>query len=283
LRRKVDELLPCCATFEDFISKLKAEGFEVVENRKHTTVRAPDWSKPIRFDTLGGEYTEAAIRSRLGKVKIIAASGDSGTHNRVSILIDIQAKIREGKGAGYEKWAKIFNLKAAAKTLIFLQENGIDSYEDLVRKSDSASDGFYDLTRKIKDTEARMKDISELQKQIGTYTKTRAVFAQYKASKWNRSFYDEHSAEIIQHRAAKKHFDAQGFKGKLPSITSLKQDYATLTAEKKSLYGGYHKLKDTSQGLTVARANAERILGIDPNAQKRDTSREQSKRNTPEL
>ncbi|GHU43941.1 hypothetical protein FACS1894111_10400 [Clostridia bacterium] len=176
----------------------------------------------------------------------------------------------------------MFNLKQAAKTLLFLQENGVDSYEDLVRKSDVASEEFYGLTRKIKNAETRLKDISELQKQIGSYTKTRSIYTQYKVSKWNRNFYDEHTTEIIQHRTAKKYFDTQGFKGKLPSIASLKQEYAALAAEKKSLYGGYRKLKDASQELTLARGNAERILGIESNAQNRDFLQEQSKRNTPE-
>ncbi|GHV14917.1 hypothetical protein FACS1894219_11470 [Clostridia bacterium] len=283
LQCKIDEIVPVCETFDDIISKLKSEGFAVDESRKHITVKAPDWKKPIRLDSLGSNYTETAIRSRLGKVKVIASGGGNGTHMRVNILIDIQAKIREGKGAGYENWAKIFNLKTAAKTLIYLQENGIDSYDDLVHKSDFASDEFYSLTKKIKDTESRMKSISELQRQIGVYTKTRAVFSQYKASKWNRNFYDEHSSEIIQHRESKKYFDAQGFKGNLPSIASLKQDWATLESEKKSLYGGYRRLKDTSRELTVARANAERILGISAGSQNRDKFREKAKRDTQHL
>ena len=163
-----------------------------------------------------------------------------------------------------------------------MQENGIDSYGDLAGKSDAASDEFYGLTRKIKDAETRLKGISELQKQIGAYTKTRSVYAQYKASKWNRDFYDGHAAEITQHRTSKKFFDTQGFKGKLPSIASLKQEYAALLAEKKSLYGGYRKSKDASQELALARGNAERILGIGLNAKTFETPHGQSKHNAPE-
>ena len=140
LKQKIDEIVPACATFDDFLAKLKADGFEVSAKRKHMSVKAPGWGKPTRLDTLKGDYTEAAIRSRLGKARIITGGGDSGrriaapepdfvsARNAPNLLIDIQSKIQSGKGAGYAQWAKVFNLKEAAKTLIFLKENGIDSY-----------------------------------------------------------------------------------------------------------------------------------------------------------
>jgi uncharacterized protein involved in exopolysaccharide biosynthesis len=166
-------------------------------------------------------------------------------------------------------------LKEAARTLIFLKENGIDSYEDLKKKSSSASGDFAKLTKRIKDIEARQKEISELQKHIGAYGKTRDIYAKYKASGWDRGFYDIHATDIIAHRAAKKYFDEIGAK-KLPSINQLRQEYATLASERKTLYGGYHKLKDLSRELSVARANAERILGVTPDAQNRAVSRSEN-------
>ena len=289
VKRKIDEIVPFCVTFDDFLARLRADGFEVSANRKHVSIKAPGWEKNLRLDTLKGDYTEPAIRARLGKAKVITSGGDSGTHNRavpvagrVSLLVDIQAKIREGKGEGYRQWATIFNLKQAAKTLIFLQENGIDSYDDLKKKSSSASGDFAALTKRIKEIESRLKEVAELQKYIGQYGKTRDVYAKYKASGWNRDFYDIHAADIILHRAAKKYFDGLGMK-KLPSINQLKQEYATLAAEKKKLYGGYHEIKDLSRELAIARGNAEQILGMTPGAQNRDASRGQSKRDSREI
>jgi hypothetical protein len=284
IKRQIDEVLPSCATFEGFISALKTAGYSVKDNRKHISVCAPGQKRPARLNTLGGEYTEAAIRERLGIAKIITGGGDSGQRAAVhdsgfagagkapSLLIDIQSKIQEGKGAGYAHWAKIFNLKEAAKTLIFLKENGIDSYEDLKKRSSAASGDFAALTKRIREIEAQQKEISEMQKQIGTYGKTRDIYAKYKASGWNSDFYDVHAADIILHRAAKKCFNELGMK-KLPSINQLKQEYSTLASERKTLYGGYHKLKDTSRELAVARANAERILGVTPEANIRNAYR----------
>jgi len=282
IRRKIDEVLPDCKTFDAFLAALVAAGFTVKDDRKYVAVLTPGQKRPTRLKSLGDEYTEAAIQARLGKASVSVGGGDSGSHTcqpgsgRVNLLIDIQAKIREGKGAGYAQWAKIFNLQQAAKTLIFLQENGIDSYEDLKKKSSSASGGFTALNSKIKEVETRQKEITELQKYIGQYGKTKDVYAQYKASGWSAKFFEEHRAEITLHKAAKKYFDGLGVK-KLPSINQLKQEYAELAAERKKLYAGFREAKENSRALAIAKGNADRLLGITPQAQTRDVSREQSR------
>ena len=276
IRNKIDEILPSCTTFEEFISSLRASGFIVDDSGKHITVCTPGQKRPTRLNTLKGNHTEAAIRERLESGRSIQSGSTGGGHFRISLLVDIQAKIREGKGPGYEQWAKIFNLKQAAKTLIYLQENGIDSYEDLKKKSSAASGDFSALTTKIKDIETRQKEISELQKYIGQYSKTREVYAAYKASGWSREFYDQNSADIILNRAAKKYFDSLGTK-KLPSIKSLKEDYAKLATEKKKLYSGYQELKKNSRSLSIAKGNADRILGITTDVQNREESHDKNR------
>jgi len=276
LRQKIDEILPDCSTFEDFLAKMKVASYVVKNNRKHISLCAPGQKRPTRLKTLGEDYTETAIRERIGMPRTIASGGAGGGQVRVNLLIDIQAKIREGKGAGYEQWARIFNIKQAAKTLLFLKEHGIDSYDDLVKKSAAASADYNGKQGKINEVEKRLAEISELQKHIGTYGKTREVFAKYKASKWNPDFYEEHRADITLHRAAKKYFDGLGLK-KLPSISSIKQEYAALAAEKKKLYACYYAARDSMRALLVARGNADRILGVSKNEPKRDDSRAQKR------
>ena len=150
------------------------------------------------------------------------------------------------------------------------------------RKAAAASNEFNGLSEKIKDADIKLKAITELQRQIGTYGKTRAVYEAYKKSGWDRSFYDANAADIILHRAAKKYFDEQGFKTKLPSINSLKQDYAATLAEKKKLYADYHRLKYDSRALSVALENAKQILGVTEKAPERADSRTSPGRNTHE-
>jgi hypothetical protein len=293
LRRKIDEVLPACSSFEDFLAAMKAAGYKVSDKRKHITFTAPGQQRTTRLDTLKGEHTEAAIRERIAGTRIISGSSTAlsaptdtgGGHIRVSLLIDIQAKIQQGKGEGYEQWARIFNLKEAAKTLLFLKENGIDSYDDLVKKSSSASGDFAALTKKIKEAETRMNEITVLQKHIGTYGKTRDIYNQYKKSGWSEKFYEEHRADITLHRAAKKYFDDAGYgkDKKLPTISSLKQEYAKLLADKKKLYSGYRAGKTNMQELLIAKGNADKILGITRETQNRDASRAKNRSDAHEI
>ncbi len=117
LRLKIKDILPSCGTFEDFLATMKSAGYVVNDQGKHITLVAPGQKRPTRLNTLGGDHTEEAIRERLLKQKTIPSPrADSGqnravpTIRKVNLLIDIQAKIQEGKGAGYEHWARIFNL-----------------------------------------------------------------------------------------------------------------------------------------------------------------------------
>jgi flagellar motility protein MotE (MotC chaperone) len=269
LRNKIDEILPNCKTFEDFLAALRATGYIVNDTRKYITVKLDGAKKAIRLKSLGEKYTEEAIKERLGLTKSVGSSG--GEITKISLLIDIQNRIRESKG--YAHWAKIFNLKEAAKTLIFLQENGIGTLEELTEKAASASGEFSALNGKIKDADKRLKDTNTMQKYISQYGKTRDVYAEYKASGWSRKFYAEHTADILLHRAAKKFFDNQNLE-KLPKMAELKQTFAEVLAEKKSLYSDYRPLKERSHALQVALYNVKRILGVEPDEKTRVNTRE---------
>jgi hypothetical protein len=118
LRAAIDAaLLKKPAAFEDFVSLMRAEGYTVNTKRKHLTFLAPGWKQPVRINTLGGDYSEAAVRERVDgrRARSSGGKGHEGMEasRKPGLLIDIQAKLQQGKGPGYERWAKIFNLKQA--------------------------------------------------------------------------------------------------------------------------------------------------------------------------
>ena len=146
---------------------------------------------------------------------------------------------------------------------MYLQENGLTDLGELEKVCDAAVQKFNDLADQSKAARARMKDISELQKHIGAYGKTREIFAQYRklTGRKREKFYEQHSSEITACQAAKRYFDSLGLK-KLPSIQSLKQEYATLYAENKKRYPEYKQAKAKMIELLTAKNNVERILGV---------------------
>ena len=179
LREKIDNNLIVGNTLADFITAMRAAGCEIKVG-KHISFRLPNGKKNIRLDSLGTDYSEAAILERLSGTRTITSKPKTFTpsepKNDMKLLIDIQQKMNEGANGGYAQWMKVFNVKQAGKTLIFLQENNISSYEDLCEKASAVSGKFRALTGKIKDIETRLTEISDLQKQIGTYSKTREIY-----------------------------------------------------------------------------------------------------------
>lgn len=166
IRQAIDAVLEQHpSTFEDFLKILEASGLEVTRRGKSINFRVPGQKKPTRCNTLKGDYTEQAIRERIAGTYIPSAQ-PKRSHSSVRMLIDIDAAMRSGKGAGYERWAKVFNVKQLAKAVAYLKEHGDMSYEDLKAKSQATTSRFNELSTQIKDMESRLSQNGELQKQI---------------------------------------------------------------------------------------------------------------------
>ena len=274
LRQTIDRVLPDCQGYDDFLAKMRAEGYEIREGKK-LSFRAPGWGRFTRSDKLGADYTKEALRERStnrGGRSSAARKAVPHAGRKVNMLIDIQAKMAAGKGAGYERWAKIFNLKEAAKTLNFLIENDLTDYDELTARAEQAGDRFDEVSRRIKQLESRMAEVAQLKTHIINYSKTREVYAAYKKSRHKKEFLAEHGAEIAQHEAAKKAFDALGGKP-IPKVAQLSKQYAALLAEKQEQYAEYKALRQDMIAYRTAKQNVDKILGLVPEEQ--DQNREQ--------
>ena len=183
----------------------------------------------------------------------------------MNLLIDIQEKLQAGKGAGYERWAKVFNLKQAAQTLNYLSENGLLKYAALAEKAESAAARFNALSDQIKGAEKRLAEIAVLKTHIINYVKTWEIYAAYRKAGYSKAFLAEHEGDIILHKAAKAAFDELGLK-KLPTVKALQTEYAELLVSKKKAYGEFVKVRDEKRSALTAKANVDRLLSYDDTA-----------------
>jgi hypothetical protein len=262
--------------FDEFISLMRESGYTINTRRKHITFLAPDQKKPTRMDTLHGEYTEEAVRERIGSKRIHSSEGKAtglkDTPDRLGLLTDIQSKLKQGKGYGYARWAKVHNLKQMAKTLIYLQDNRIDDYSVLKEKVIAATASYHGLSDKIKAIEEQLAANASLQKQIVTYAKTRQVYTDYRKSGYSKQFRAEHESDILLHQTAKRSFDELGYgKGKkIPTVASLRKEYSVVLDEKRNLYAEYRKAKAEMRLLVTAQSNVDRLLNISGHGLERD-------------
>ena len=252
-------------TFDELLQFVRENGYRVSVGKNVTFYK--DGQKGIRLHTLGEGYSEAELR---------AVITDKATHNprgkrdRASLLVDIEAKLAEGKGGGYERWAKVFNVKQMAKTLLYLQERDIKSRAELNARADAASEKLSAAKERITALDARIAEINELRGQIIAYARTREVFAEYKSSRYSRKFYDAHADEIEQHREAKRYFNEHNLT-RLPKVKDLNAEFSALIAEKRTAYADYRVLRDEHRELLVYRHNVEMFLGEEKSSDARRT------------
>ena len=236
----IDEILQQKPTdYEDFLQKLERQ------------------KRFIRFKTLGAGYSEDEIKA------VIAGKAEHRPHQKqppkeqpFQLLVDIQAKLAEGKGGGYERWAKKYNLKEMSKTLIFLQEQKIGSADDLKERADAALSRYHKLGDSIKAAEKRMAEIAVLRAHIVNYAKTRPVYDAYRKSGYSSKFLEAHREEVTLHKTAKAAFNESGLK-KLPKVKDLNAEYSALLTKKKALYPEYRKARDEMQDIVKAQKNVE--------------------------
>lgn len=250
--------------FEEFIQLLSDRGF-VFKDGKQPAFRGRNQKRFIRLHSLGEGYSEEELRAVIAGKSLYQTKGSStnaSEQRQFHLLIDIQSKMVEGKTAGYEKWAKKYNRKEAARTVCLLKEKGINSYEDLAALTDKLSARFSELTDSIKNAEKRMVEIKALQTHINNYYKTRQTYVDYRKSGYSKKFLEEHHEEISLHKAAKQAFDQLEGK-KLPSRQSLHEEFNQLMIQKKQEYAEYRQVKKEMQDYLTARQTVETILNID--------------------
>ena len=252
--------------FEVFLQKLVQQGYEV-KRGKHTAVKGKGQKRFIRFRTLGTDYGEDEIKAVLeGKAKHQPYQKKVPKEQPFQLLVDIQGKMTEGKSVGYKKWATKFNLKEMSKTLLFLQEQKINSAEELRERAAAATERYHAMGDSIKAAEARLTEIAVLKTHIINYAKTREVYAAYRKAGYSKAFLEAHREEIALHKAAKAAFDEAGLQ-KLPKVKELDAEFAELLSKKKAAYPDYRKARNEMQELVRAQKNVERFL-----AEEKDTT-----------
>ena len=267
------------ADFSALLELLKEAGIQTDRRGRSVRLKVPGWERAVRLDSLGPAYTEAALaavisgeKAHTPRRKFVRADPP-----KVNLLVDIQAKLAQGKGTGYARWAGSFNLKQMAQTVNYLTEHKLLDYDELSEKTAAASARYNELSAQIKAAEKRMAEIAVLKTHIVNYSKTRSVYAAYRKAGYSKKFLAEHESEILLHKAAKKAFDELGVE-KLPTVKELQAEYGTLLAGKKAAYSEYRAARDEMRELLTVKANVDRMLGKDQRPENIERERKENQK-----
>ena len=257
LKTAIDALIPQVSSFEELLQRLQAAGYEVKPG-KYISCRAPGQERFTRLKTLGADYTEEALKERIEGRRTRAAKAPRADRS-VSLLIDIQNSIKAAQSRGYEQWAKIHNLKQAAKTMNFLTEHKIEQYADLTAKIAEIQSESEQAADALKSVEKRLADMAVLIKNVSTYQKTKPAYDAYRKAKNKEKYRAGQERAIILHEVAAKSLKAAGV-SKLPNLDALQAEYGKLQAQKEALYADYGKLKKQVKEYDVIKQNIDSIL-----------------------
>ena len=258
--------------YEDFLQKLEQQGYEV-KRGKYTSVKGTRQKRFIRFRTLGAGYSEEELKAVLaGEAEHRPRQKCPAPEQEFQMLVDIQAKLAEGKGTGFARWAKQHNLKEMSRTLVFLQENKIGSIEEMQERVDAATARYHELGDSIKASEKQLAEIAVLKAHIINYAKTRSAYDAYRKTGYSKHFLETHRTEITLHKAAKAAFDESNLKT-LPKVKELDAEYSKLLTEKKARYPDYRKAKEEMQELLRAQKNIELFFDEEKKPEQTEHSR----------
>ena len=277
LREEIRTALADAISYEDFAERLLRRGITVKESRGRLSYLTSDRAKPITARKLGDDFDKSAVfaaferNTKKPRTKVTPIQ----QQNTVSRMVDIEAKKAEGKGKGYENWAKIHNLKNASRAVLMYQEMGFNSREELDAASQAAHEKCGELITELNAVEAAIQEKKELQRHILNYAKTRDVREGLKACKTEKSrqlYRDEHEGDFVILNAAKRYFDSKGLK-KLPKHKALQQEIEQLIKDKNRLYNEYREAKKQDTELSTIRHNMDQLMNDKPSRKQEEQER----------
>lgn len=255
--------------FESLLLELAKEGYEF-RRGKHLSLRGSGRKNFIKFNSLGDNYSVKYLKNQ------IEGNAENSRETHFDLLIDIQEKLKQGKGKGYARWGQKFNAKAIMNTLLYLDEKGIRSYEQLKDKAETSSADFKDLTDNIRRVESRIDELTGLRKQLRNYARTKDAFREFAKSGYSSRFYESNREEITVYKAAKKFFDSYG--KDIPKTKDLNNEIEALVKEKSSYYKSYKQSKDDNRKIQEAKRNVDLFLQLDQSPKDKQIERSRTVR-----
>lgn len=266
------------ADFDAFLRFMEEAGYEVKHGRGGALsflVPGQEHATRLRASTLGEGFDPEDIRAVIAGQRLASEIRDEAPtpSRRVNLIIDIQERMRSGKGPAYERWAKIYNLKQMAAALQFLQEHKLTDYDQLAARTEAAVDRFHRLTGELQSTEAALSKTAGLMGATVDYAKTRPVFDGYKAARYSKKYLAEHEAELATYRAARATMNDILNGAKLPKMDDLKKSRRELADKKKALYSEYRAAQREMREAVAVKANIDHLLGLTDGRENKEQER----------
>ena len=258
LKQTIDRLVFTAKDYDDFLRLMQEAGYEI-KTGKYISFRAKGQERFTRSKTIGENYTEERIKERIAG-RTPRKSQRQTTPKGISLIGDIQERIRLIDSKGYEHKAKLTILKEAARTLNYLTENNLLQYADLEKKVEDVHSSYDRTGKELKGVEARLREVQPLIKNISNYQRLKPVYDAFQKAKDKPGFKAKHEAELVIFEAARSTLLAMQGDEKLPSLKTLQAEQQRLLEEQQRLYDERAKLKKEARMIDTMKANVDIFL-----------------------
>ena len=258
LKQTIDRLVITAKDYDDFLRLMQEAGYEIKPG-KYISFRAEGQERFTRSKTIGENYTEERIKERIAG-RTPRRSQRQATPKGISLIGDIQARIRLIDSKGYEHKAKLTILKEAARTLNYLTENNLLQYADLEKKVEDVHSSYDRTGKELKGVEARLREVQPLIKNISNYQRLKPVYDAFQKAKDKPGFKAKHEAELVIFEAARSTLLAMQGDEKLPSLKTLQAQQQRLLDEQQRLYDERAKLKKEVKQIETIKSNVDTFL-----------------------
>ena len=258
LKQTIDRLVITAKDYDDFLRLMQEAGYEI-KTGKYISFRAEGQERFTRSKTIGENYTEERIKERIAG-RTPRRSQRQTTPKGISLIGDIQERIRLIDSKGYEHKAKLTILKEAARTLNYLTENNLLQYSDLEKKVEDVHISYDRTGKELKAVEARLREVQPLIKNISNYQRLKPVYDAFQKAKDKPSFKTKHEAELVIFEATRSTLLAMQGDEKLPSLKTLQAEQQRLLEEQQRLYDERAKLKKEEKKIETIKSNVDTFL-----------------------
>ena len=258
LKQTIDRLVITAKDYDDFLRLMQEAGYEI-KTGKYISFRAEGQERFTRSKTIGENYTEERIKERIAG-RTPRRSQRQTTPKGISLIGDIQERIRLIDSKGYEYKAKLTILKEAARTLNYLTENNLLQYADLEKKVEDVHSSYDRIGKELKGVEARLREVQPLIKNISNYQRLKPVYDAFQKAKDKPGFKAKHEAELVIFEAARSTLLAMQGDEKLPSLKTLQAEQAQLFEEQERLYAERNRFKKEAKQIETIKSNVDTFL-----------------------
>ena len=258
LKQTIDRLVITAKDYDDFLRLMQEAGYEI-KTGKYISFRAKGQERFTRSKTIGENYTEERIKERIAG-RTPRRSQRQTTPKGISLIGDIQERIRLIDSKGYEYKAKLTILKEAARTLNYLTENNLLQYADLEKKVEDVHSSYDRTGKELKGVEARLREVQPLIKNISNYQRLKPVYDAFQKAKDKPGFKAKHEAELVIFEAARSTLLAMQGDEKLPSLKTLQAEQTQLFEEQERLYAERNRFKKEAKQIETIKSNVDTFL-----------------------